>query len=88
MEQSEKRVINDPFRDCRYLKSMMETIGNYLVVLFGFALILFNKPLGYWGQIGAESILNRKLEDNWYFRGQCIILGLVFVLSWIVAFRL
>jgi hypothetical protein len=65
---------------------MMETIGSYIVVLFGFALILFNKPLGDWGQRGSENMLNKKLGDTWWFRGNCIVLGLIILLPWIAGF--
>ena len=60
---------------------MMETIGSYIVVLFGVILILLNKPLGDWGQRGSEIMFNRKFGDTWYFRGNCIVLGLIFILA-------
>ncbi len=66
----------------------METIGSYMVILFGVALILFNKPIGDWNQRLCENILNKKFGDSWYFRGNCIVLGLVFVLPWIGKFWL
>jgi len=61
----------------------METIGSYIVVLFGVILILLNKPLGDWGQRGSEIMLNKRFGDTWYFRGQCIVLGLIIILAWI-----
>jgi len=66
----------------------METLGSYIVVSFGLILILLNKPLGDWEQRLCENVLKKELDDTWYFRGNCIVLGLIMVLPWIMGFWL